>query len=180
MNNSDVFQTLVSTYLHDCYRYAFWLCGDTGIAEELSQNAFKKISHNLDELDSAQTAKLSLITCIREENQDRFERRKPELMADHSLAKAVHCQETLSSPTEHEKTLALRQCLMRLDRRYREPLALQLIANLNSHEIGQVLAINIATVTTRLFRAKQKFSHLLSTDLGQDHGSTRISSPSYR
>jgi len=55
----------------------------------------------------------------------------------------------------------IRQHILQLAADYREPLLLQLIFGMTGDEIANALELNLNTVNTRLFRARQQLKELL-------------------
>jgi len=56
---------------------------------------------------------------------------------------------------------------MKLDIEFKEPLVMQVIWGFSGEEISQELGLKLATVNTRLFRARQQLKQILSPSDGQ-------------
>ncbi|WP_290618737.1 MULTISPECIES: sigma-70 family RNA polymerase sigma factor [unclassified Arsukibacterium] len=157
-SNSQRYEQLVRLYHADLYRYAFWLCRDQHIAEDIVQDAFLRAWKALDTLLDDNAAKSWLITILRRENARRFERKQ----LDYSDVEQDTLADDLNPALEQQYDNALlQQQLMLLPPEYGEPLLLQALAGFSSDEIGQLLSLNVNTVNTRLFRAR----HLLKQRL---------------
>jgi len=143
------YEALVNVYSPDLYRYAYWICRDPHIAQDLVQETCLRAWKNLDSLLDDKAAKGWLFIILRRENARRFERKQFSLVDidDYEVA-GDH-----DSSQEMEKEL-LRRKILALPNDYKEPLLLQLIAGFSAEEIAMQLDLNKNTVLTRLFRAK--------------------------
>ena len=70
------YEELVHIYHSELYRFAYWLCRDQTIAEDLVQETFLRAWRALDSLQDQQAAKPWLLTILRRENARRFERKQ--------------------------------------------------------------------------------------------------------
>ncbi|WP_290612979.1 sigma-70 family RNA polymerase sigma factor [Arsukibacterium sp. UBA3155] len=157
-SNSQRYEQLVRLYHADLYRYAFWLCRDQHIAEDIVQDTFLRAWKALDSLLDDNAAKSWLITILRRENARRFERKQ----LDYSDVEQENLTDDINPALEQQYDNAvLQQQLLLLPPEYGEPLLLQALAGFSSDEIGQLLGLNVNTVNTRLFRAR----HLLKQRL---------------
>ncbi|MDA9556820.1 sigma-70 family RNA polymerase sigma factor [Vibrio sp.] len=171
--NSDIdrqkkYETLVRAYHRDLYRYAYWLCKDGTIAEDLVQETCLRAWKSLDSLLDEKAAKSWLITILRRENARRFERKQFDLVDidDHS-------DDTYTSDDPHHQSEWLQQQILSLDVEYREPLFLQVVGGFSGEEIASILDLNKNTVMTRLFRARNQLKELLESEnelIGQKNG----------
>lgn len=153
MNKQRRYEALVRAWHRDLYRYAYWLCHDPHIAEDLVQETCLRAWRSLDSLQDDKAAKSWLITILRRENARRFERKQLDLVNidDYAIAD-IHHQGT---EMEMEQQMLHRQ-IMKLAPEYREPLVLQVMAGFNGDEIAEILGLNRNTVMTRLFRARNQ------------------------
>lgn len=146
------YEKLVQLYHADLYRYGYWLCKDADIAQDLVQETYLRAWKSLDSLLDQAAAKAWLITILRRENARRFERKQfdyddaaeQDLLAD---------QEQLTAEQYCDNHI-VREQIAALNDEYREPLVLQAIGGFNSDEIANLLQLNVNTVNTRLFRAR--------------------------
>ena len=79
------FEQLVRAHAADLYRFAYWLCRDRFVAEELVQEAFGRAWQGFRDLHDASAAKAWLFTILRRENARRFERKRLTLVADRDV-----------------------------------------------------------------------------------------------
>lgn len=162
------YEALVHIYSPDMYRYAYWICHDPDIAQDLVQETCLRAWKSLDSLLDDKSAKGWLFTILRRENARRFERKQLPLVDidDHEIAD----QSDLNQDMENE---LLRRKIEALPSEYKEPLLLQLVAGFTGEEIAEQLSLNKNTVLTRLFRAKNLLKSSLITvikDRGAAHG----------
>ncbi|WP_139045870.1 sigma-70 family RNA polymerase sigma factor [Vibrio cidicii] len=162
MDKQRKYEALVRAYHRDLYRYAYWLCKDQTIAEDLVQETCLRAWKSLDSLLDEKAAKSWLITILRRENARRFERKQFELVdiEDYSGEARVN-------DDAHHQNEWLQAQIMKLDVEYREPLFLQVVGGFSGDEIGEILDLNNNTVMTRLFRARNQLKELLDSDKTQ-------------
>lgn len=168
MDKQRKYEALVRAYHRDLFRYAYWLCKDKSIAEDLVQETCLRAWKSLDSLQDEKAAKSWLITILRRENARRFERKQFDLVDidDHGNDASV-------SDDPHHQHQWLQTQIMRLEIDYREPLFLQVIGGFSGDEIADILDLNKNTVMTRLFRARNQLKELLDTEeaeRGQHNG----------
>ncbi len=163
------YDSLVRALHADIYRFAYWLCGDKHVAEDITQETFLRAWRSLDSLKDEKAAKAWLITILRRENARRFERKQ----FNYSDVEQEYIEDTLSGSTEElaEQHLIRRQ-IYNLELEYREPLLLQVIGGFSGDEIAKILDLNRNTVMTRLFRARNQLKDQLEQPQirGQSNG----------
>ncbi len=155
------FQALVNALSGDMYRYAYWLCGDRSVAEDLVQETFMRAWKSLDSLRDEKAAKSWLITILRRENARRFERLRPVVVGIEVADPSV---EANLWPEQDVERHLVQQAILQLDEKYREPLILQMIGGFSCEEIAELLGLGKGAVMTRLFRAKRQLGDLLRDD----------------
>ena len=70
------FEQTVRAYSADLYRYAYWLCRDRFVAEDLVQESFTRAWNNWESLKDAGAVKSWLITILRREHARLYERKQ--------------------------------------------------------------------------------------------------------
>ncbi|MEW6983320.1 sigma-70 family RNA polymerase sigma factor [Colwelliaceae bacterium 6471] len=152
------YEALVKALHGDLYRYAYWLCHDKSVAEDLVQETFLRAWRALDSLKDEKAAKSWLITILRRENARRFERKRFE-MSEYEEASIT---DTNSVGNEQQiENHWLREKIALLPEEYREPLVLQVLGGFSGEEIASMLSLNKNTVMTRLFRARNQLKDAL-------------------
>ena len=154
------YENLVNAYSSWLYRYAYWLCGDKTIAEDLVQETFLRAWRFLDSLKDEGSAKSWLTTILRRENARRFERKQ----LDYSDVEMDSITSERQDFDTRPEVLALRNAMGRLPVKYREPLVLQVLEGYNLEEIAAIFDLPRNTVATRLHRARQKLRKFLEGD----------------
>ncbi|QQM77489.1 sigma-70 family RNA polymerase sigma factor [Aeromonas caviae] len=154
------YEALVYALHGDIYCYAYWLCRDPQIAEDLVQETFLRAWKAIDTLLDDKAAKAWLITILRRENARRFERKQFDLvdLDEHPLRD----QGVLPSEQEMEHEW-LRRHIARLPAEYQEPLLLQVLGGFSGEEIAEQLGLNKNTVMTRLFRARNQIKEAMES-----------------
>ncbi len=157
------FEALVRTYSSDLYRYAYWLCQDKNMAEDLLQETFLRAWRALESMREERAAKAWLITILRREHARQFERQRPKFedVDSHSLA-------AWDNDDKRTEAVILRRAIAALPMEYREPLILQVLGGYSTGEIGDILELSRGAVMTRVFRAKQKLRHVLEEQPDQN------------
>lgn len=155
------FDRLVAVWHQDMYRYAFWLCRDRTIAEDVVQEALLRAWKSLDGLREDQAAKQWVLTIIRRENARYFERRRLDTLDidDLTASQAAMLAESADSDLDD-----VREAIFRLDDDYREPLVLQVLLGHSTKEIAELMNIKPGAVLTRLHRARVKLRKEIAED----------------
>ncbi len=151
------FDTMVRELHADLYRYAYWLCGSAAQADDLVQETFLRAWRALDSLKEQKAAKSWLITILRRENARLYERYTPEFVELEDNSSQVDAE-------HNTEQYALRHAIKQLEPDYREPLVLQIVGGFSGEEIAGILNLNVNTVSTRLFRARNKLKKIVHDD----------------
>lgn len=152
------YEALVKALHSDLYRYAYWLCHEKQVAEDLVQETFLRAWRALDSLKDEKAAKSWLITILRRENARRFERKRFDMSEYEEVSIADNGAISNEQRIENQW---LRDKIALLPEEYREPLVLQVIGGFNGEEIASILELNKNTVMTRLFRARNQLKDAL-------------------
>jgi RNA polymerase sigma-70 factor (ECF subfamily) len=160
------FDALVRSLSGDLFRYAYWLCGDEALAHDLVQETFLRAWRALDDLRETAAAKAWLITILRREHARLYERKTPQF-ADIDEVDVPEERDAQLPEFAGEEGL-IRNAMLKLDHKYREPLLMQVLGGFSCEEIARELDITPAAVMTQVFRARQKLKAILSPD--KPHG----------
>jgi RNA polymerase sigma-70 factor (ECF subfamily) len=151
------FEALVRAHSSELYRYAFWLCGQDALAQDLVQETFLRAWRSLDALRDGVAAKAWLATILRREHARLYER-KPMPTTDIT---DLDLGDDSPGPEHRGEDAVLRAAIARLEPKYREPLVLQVLGGFSCAEIAEQLGITESAVMTQVFRARQKLRALL-------------------
>ncbi|MCF6345896.1 MAG: sigma-70 family RNA polymerase sigma factor [Thiomicrorhabdus sp.] len=165
-NKQDFFEKLVSAYAKDLYRYAYWLCKNPTVAEDLVQETFTRAWKAIDRLKDEKAAKAWLITILRRENARMYEKYQPPFT---ELDETLIAESSASEPLPMLEKAQLQEFIMQLSNDYREPMVLQVLWGFSGEEIATQLNLKLATVNTRLFRARQKLKQMVQMSTKTAH-----------
>jgi len=156
------FEALVNAYSGDIYRYAYWLCKNSALAEDLVQETFVRAWKNLDSLEDHKAAKGWLFTIVRRENARYFQRKHTNDVSlnDIDIETIVGDSGSFAN-TEY---FVLRNALKVLPNEYLEPLLLQVIGGYSCDEIASIMDSKPGAVMTRLSRARHKMRELMTSE----------------
>ena len=161
------FNQLYHSYAKDMHRFAFWLCGDTDEANDITLETFERAWLADSEI-RTETVKAYLFTIARNRFLAKLQRHKrhtslPETMPDPALA--LETRTELQS--ELQLTLEAMQQLPEIDRAV---LILRAEEGLSYEEIARTTGLTVVAAKVKVFRARAKLVSLLSkTTTRNDH-----------
>jgi RNA polymerase sigma-70 factor (ECF subfamily) len=163
------FTALAEDYGADLYRYAMWICGNHALANDLVQETYLRAWKALDRLQDTKAAKSWLITILRREYARTFERKVPKFT---DVDNVVVPDERELEPEDQTEIKLLREGILSLAPKYREPLLMQVVMGHSCQEISEMLGISKSAVMTQLFRARMQLKAKLQKDgvSGNVHG----------
>ncbi len=155
------YEALVDALYQDVFRYAYWICKNQPLAEDLVQETFLRAWRSLDSLQNDKAAKAWLFTILRRENARLYERYQPDLVDvdDQTLPET-----SIDEPDNAMERELLHNAINKLESDYREPLLLQVVGGFSGKEIADILDLNSNTVMTRLFRARSKLKDYFTSE----------------
>jgi RNA polymerase sigma-70 factor (ECF subfamily) len=158
-------QALFQSLRPDLLRFAFWLCRDRALAEDVVQESMLRAWKAQDSLKDESAAKPWFLTIVRREFARTFERKRlPTVNLDELIAR----EEPSLAGDEQEALAEMRAAIFKLPDEYREPLVLQVLMGYSTAEIARELDLSGAAVLTRLFRARKQLRQLCGEDTSQD------------
>jgi len=152
------YEAMVRALSADLYRFAFWLSRNESVAQDLVQETFLRAWKNLDSLRDAESAKPWLITILRREHARLYERKRFDTV---ELDDTVPEEAAFASPERSGDAAQVRDAMLRLPDKYREPLAMQVLGGMSCDEIAAATDQQPGAVMTQLFRARQRLKDLL-------------------
>ena len=158
------FEKIVNALAGDLYRYAFVLCRNEAMAEDLVQETFMRAWRFLDGLRDETKVKSWLMTTVRREFARQFERYRPPF-------DDIDLDRVPGGGEPRPEVWELREALLKLPEKYREVIVLQALAGYSGQEIAEIVGVPRATVNTRLFRARQHLRKIIESGDGSAPGS---------
>jgi len=152
------YEAMVRALSADLYRFAFWLSRNDSVAQDLVQETFLRAWKNLDSLRDAESAKPWLITILRREHARMYERKRFDTV---ELDDTVPEEAAFASPERSGDAAQVRDAMLKLPDKYREPLAMQVLGGMSCDEIAAATDQQPGAVMTQLFRARQRLKDLL-------------------
>ena len=162
------FEILVQALGGELYRYAYGLCHERGLAEDLVQETFLRAWRARDSLRDRQAVRSWLYTILRREFLRGLERQRPEFRDPDSLVAVA--------PVDYDtrtEAFSLRWALARLPLEYREPLLLQVIGGFSCAEIAELLGLSVDATMMRVSRARRRLRGMLREDAAPQQRSGR-------
>lgn len=161
------FERLVAPWREDLYRYAFWLCRDPHLADDVVQEAMLRAFRSLDGLKDEALVKTWLLTIVRREHARVYERKSLQTRDIDDLSAA---EEALLASSADSDIDDMRRAILELADEYREPLALQVLMGLSTAEIAAAMSLNQGAVLTRLHRARKTLAERIGAELAAIEG----------
>lgn len=149
---------MVRAYATDLYRFAYWLCRDRSLAEDLVQETYARAWAAWENVRDEKAARHWLMTILHHEHARLYERKRLD-MDERDLENLIVAVEP-----KIQAQLEMREALWMLPQDYREPLLLQVLGGFSGAEIAAMLSISEPAVMQRLTRARQSMRKLLAPD----------------
>ena len=155
------FENLVKLYYGDLYRFGFSLTGSEVDAADLTQETFYIWANKRRQVRNPANVKGWLFTTLHREFLKICRHRKR--VADEPIDEgAQNLPHVYADVVNRIDAQTLLDVLGQIDEGYRAPLVLYYLEDLSYKQIGDVLAIPLGTVQSRIARAKIKLFQLLS------------------
>src|SRR6185437_8702731 len=100
------FEALTRAHAGDLYRFAYWLCGQEALAQDLVQETMLRAWKSLDALREAEAAKPWLLTILRREHARHHERKQLDTV---ELNEGITDDAAWASPERHGDAAELRE-----------------------------------------------------------------------
>jgi RNA polymerase sigma-70 factor (ECF subfamily) len=145
------FETVVRAHAAALYRFAFWLCRDRQLVEDLVQQSLSRAWQSWSSLRDVEHAREWLLAICRNENARAWRNRT---RAGNREAKVADG----ATPNDVERIagdMDLRRALEAMPLAYSEPLLLQVLGGFTCAEIAELLGTTEGAIMTRLSRARQ-------------------------
>jgi RNA polymerase sigma-70 factor (ECF subfamily) len=149
MGSKQQFEQMVRAFSAELYRFAYWLCRDRFVAEDLLQETFARAWKAWQDLREPASVKAWLIAILRNEHLRRFSRKQLSIVDGEPDESEIPSVPSSASRLEMEQLVGL------LPLSYREPLLLQALGGFSCGEIASMLGTTEGAVMPRLTRARQ-------------------------
>ena len=159
------FDQVVRAYSSDLYRFAYWLCGDRFVAEDVVQESFARAWQRWDQLRDKAAPKPWLLTIVRREHARLYERKRFDYVDE--------APEDLAIAADHDPLamFELEQVIGNVPLSLREPFLLQTLGGFSCAEIAEQLDTTEGAIMVRLTRARQALRGLMGeTDRPRKRG----------
>lgn len=149
------FDQVVRAFNAELYRFAYWMCRDRFVAEELVQETFSRAWVHWDSLRDPDNPKPWLLTILRNEYARRFERKQFDY-ADES-------PEDLDIAADHQpiELFEMENLIGSLPDSLKEPFLLQVLGGYSCAEIAEQMGTTEGAIMVRLTRARQTLRGIL-------------------
>jgi RNA polymerase sigma-70 factor (ECF subfamily) len=156
----EAFGDLVHLYERPVFNLAYRMLGDSGEAEDASQEAFMKAYTNLQRYDPERSFKTWLLSITSHHCVDRLRKRRLHFLSlDERLAPHPALVSYEDSPEQqtilHERSAFIQDLLATLSEEYRLVLILRYWYDLSYLEMATLLETSESAIKSRLFRARQ-------------------------
>ncbi|MGD0037980.1 MAG: RNA polymerase sigma factor [Bacteroidota bacterium] len=153
------FNQLYHTYAKDVHRFAFWLCGDTDEANDITLETFERAWLADSEI-RTETVKAYLFTIARNRFLYKQKRHKRHTTLNEAMPDTAMALETRTElQSELQLTLEAMQQLPEIDRAV---LILRAEEGLSYEEIARTTGLTVVAAKVKVFRARAKLVSLLS------------------
>ncbi len=164
----NAFGELVRRYYPGVVQVVYRLCGDTGLAEDMAQEAFLRAWINLPSFRPQSSLRNWLYRIAVNATLDVLRRRPEETLEDEAVQmipdQAAGPETAL---IEKERVALLQQAMQSLPEAARSVLVLREYGGLSYQEIASVLDVPVGTVMSRLNYARNRLRELLKTQMLQ-------------
>jgi RNA polymerase sigma-70 factor (ECF subfamily) len=159
------FQALCLALRPDLLRFAFWLCHDHALAEDVVQESMLRAWKAQESLEDEKAAKPWFLTIVRRELARTFERKRLNTVNVDDL---VALEDSSLAAGDQADLAEMRAAIFKLPKEYREPLVMQSLLGYSTAEIASELNLSQSAVLTRLFRARHQLRALCGEDTSGD------------
>lgn len=175
IDESKPFRILFDSYKSKVYKIAYYILKNEDDAKEILQEAFIKAFDKIDTLKEYSSFEGWIVRIAFNLAIERYNKNKKEILVDdHDRIISFFTPGITETPEglllSKESQEHIRDEIRNLKSYYREVILLYYYAELNYEEISELLNVNIGTVKSRLFRAKEQLRLRLKPQLSTKTG----------
>jgi RNA polymerase sigma-70 factor, ECF subfamily len=164
----NAFGELVRMHYPGVVKVIFRMCGETGLAEDVAQEAFLRAWINLPTFHPQtnlrnwlyRIAVNAAVDVLRRKTEEPLDDKVEQMLTDHS-------ESPETALINKERAVLLQQAMQSLPQAARSVLVLREYGGLSYQEIASVLDVPLGTVMSRLNYARNRLRELLKTQLPQ-------------
>jgi RNA polymerase sigma factor (sigma-70 family) len=155
----EAFQELYERYYPDVYRFALFLTGDTGRAEDLAADTFVRAWIARDRINLT-TVKAYLLTIAKNLYRDQRRRERPVAEVPEIADEIRDPRPAVDVQVGHVMDLGrVRARLRHVPRGDRQAFLMFIVRGMSQREIADALGVTIGAVKSRIFRAREALTN---------------------
>lgn len=158
----DAFEKLYAAYRTRLFRYLLRMVGDTGLAEELTNDAMVAAWKAAASFKGQSKASTWLFSIARNKALNALRQRQPVTVeVEAAMAVAASAESPEQSVSRDRVRVTLQQALAELSLEQREVVELTFYHELSYQEIAEIMECPVNTVKTRMFYARKRLQEVL-------------------
>lgn len=151
---------IYSQYFSDVYKYAYSLCKNKDIAEEITQDTFFKAMKNIDTFNGS--CKLFVWLCqIAKNTYFTYLKKEKKFLGSEEMGNIADDEKIEQSLLEKETAFELHRVLHRLEEPYKEVFSLRVFGELSFMQIAELFGKTESWARVTYYRSKNKIKELL-------------------
>ena len=155
------FQDLYKTYVPDVYRFAYWLCGDTVDAEDITSETFLRAWKHREKI-RTETMKAYLLSIARNLYLERL--RKHKLHIELSDAMPDPTPGVVKRSEQREELERIQKALQQIKEVDRTAFILRVQHEMSYAEIARVLQLSLSAVKVKVHRVRLKLTGVVANE----------------
>lgn len=182
LGDQEAFAELVHLFRDPVYNFCYRMLGESGEAEDASQETFLRVHRNLHRYDISRSFKTWLLSIASNHCIDRLRKRRVQYVSLDDEPTAAALALSSSDPTPEQAALklelkdAIQQLLLQLDEHYRLAVIYRYWYDYSYAEIAQAMDTTESAIKSRLHRARKKLADLLDGSI-LDGSDSRLADP---
>lgn len=175
--DQDAFAELVYTFQDPVYNLCYRMLGESGEAEDATQEAFLRAYINIERYDTKRSFKTWVMSIASNHCIDRLRKRRMHYVSldDEPTAAALALSSRDPLPEQvtlqNERSEVIQDLLLELDPDYRVAVILRYWYDYSYAEIAQTMNTTESAIKSRLFRARKTLAEIIG-DSDDEHGLT--------